>query len=73
MPDVCRLSIFQSPTGVADPRRDENVSRSPTVWLCTSKECSAGLLTGCSAGFHARTCSGEITKSYSLHTSSLAV
>jgi len=25
-----------------------------TVWLCTSKKCSAGLLAGCSAGFPAR-------------------
>ena len=29
-------------------------TRSLTVWLCTSKKCSAGLLTGCSAGFPAR-------------------
>ena len=29
-------------------------ARSLTVWLCTSKKCSAGLLTGCSAGFPAR-------------------
>ena len=33
---------------------DRGTTRSLTVWLCTSKKCSAGLLTGCSAGFPAR-------------------